>query len=671
LSDSVGSVSVDVVPDARGWAEKLRAQIRDQTVKVQAEADTTEANAKLDEAARTRTAKINVDVDKSALSRFDSFLGGMSALPALAIAGASALVPLAATLGGVALALGAPLVIAGGGATLFAFLGGLAAKDTEAKLKNIAKLQQHLATLTKGTKEYKVAQQQLHDAQAALTPEQQKFADAQAGLVGAFQKFLEGKSGRTLLDVMAQGMTVLAHLLPVVAPVITTVGGAISSLLSDIDKAAQSQGFGHVVDQFARLAGRDIRIGAHILGEVAKGIGGLLLSTDRGFSGSFLHGLDHLSSSFADWANSKAARHDMREFFGYVHDVGPQVAHTIGAIASALGKVVEALAPLAPVVLKGIEGVASGLSAIPIPVLTALAAASVGLVGFQKVGGFKALGALGRLGGGSAGGSVIERLTGGAVQKVFVVNMPPGGIGGGGVGGQASRFGKYAPIAAGAGQGGLLGLFAAFDVWAGNRIVHQVAKSESQYAFGHAAPTVGADETPWQIAHGPHLNYGKLMMEANGSLTSITNHWDAVKAHAASASRQIDMVGPHAANSFGQADKALDGFRLKLAAMHDKQLRIILQDEAAVRELERIQAMRLDDKHLNMYARYQGIERTPGPGGGMGQLPHGSGGGGSGSGAGRAGPTYTGDINVKAQDYRDFIQQMEARHRRSSLDGVG
>lgn len=48
MSDSVGSVAVEVVPDASGWSEKLRAQIRDYTAEVRVEADTTEADAKLD-----------------------------------------------------------------------------------------------------------------------------------------------------------------------------------------------------------------------------------------------------------------------------------------------------------------------------------------------------------------------------------------------------------------------------------------------------------------------------------------------------------------------------------------------------------------------------------------------------------------------------------------------
>src|SRR3569623_160280 len=197
MSDSVGSVSVDVVPDARGWSEKPRAQIRDQQVKVKADADTAEAEAKLDETARTRTAKIRADTSQLAkgAGALDDFVGKLGLLPALALTAGSALVPLVATLGGVALALAAPLAIAGGGATLFAFLGGLAAKDAELQQKNITSLQKKLGGLTKGTAEYAAVQKRLHDAQAALPPQQTAYAAAQAHLTGAFQQFLGGPAG--------------------------------------------------------------------------------------------------------------------------------------------------------------------------------------------------------------------------------------------------------------------------------------------------------------------------------------------------------------------------------------------------------------------------------------------------------------------------------------------
>jgi hypothetical protein len=464
--------------------------------------------------------------------------------------------------------------------------------------------------VTEATKAYK-------DALHSLSPEQSKFLDAQSALTAAFQNFIE-QTGPSLLGPATQFLHLLTSALPSVKPIIDAVGGALREMFDQLGRATQSDGFTQFVHTFAHQVGPDLASFGHILGNLTTGLGGLFLAiSKRAGSGGMLDALERLTHNFSLWANSKAARHDMREFFGYVHDVGPQVAHTIGAIASALGKVVEALAPLGPVVLKGIQGVASGLSAIPIPVLTALAAAFAGLVGFQKVGGFKLASVLTK-GLGGRGSSPANPLW---VQSVT------GGGGAGGILGDAERNGgKAAPLAGLFPQLGVLAAAGYIDYKGAKFAYNSVRESASRFAFGQAAPTAGGSETPWQIAHAAHLNYAELYPGMYGP-KATTDHLDAIKAHIEQASRQIDLIGPRADMAFGQATRDLHGFVAELASVHDKQLRIILQDEAAVRELERIQAMRLQDKHLNIYARYQGIERTPGPGGGMGQLPHGSGGG--------------------------------------------
>ena len=702
MSDSVGSVSVDVVPDARGWAERLRAQIRDYTAQVNVEADTTKARAQLDELVRTRVATIQanadtakaeaqldetardrrsnvqVDVDRSAISEgskaLDGFVGKLGLLPALAIAAGAALIPLTGVLGGLAAGLVAPLAIAGGGATLFAVLAGFAAKDTTEKLKNIDKLRQKLNGLSKGTAEYAQTQKQLRDAQAALTPEQKKFAAAQDTLAGAFQKLLEGKGGAALLGVLAQGMTVLAHALPTVTPLIVAVGGALSTLLSDVDRAVQSQAFSRFVGQVSRLAARDLVSGGHILGSLATGVGSLIVQLDKHLGGDVLHGLERLSSSFADWASSKGARQDVRGFVDYFHENGPQVAHTIGAVARGLGHIVEALAPLGPPVLKIIEGVSNAISAIPVPVLTALAGAFAGLVTVQKLGGFKALGALsGGLGGARSGGvkGAIGGLLTGGVQKVFVVNMPPGGLGGGFAGSAESGRGVGSALGVAAGVGGVASRFGRLG--AGLR----------RLGFGPEMIPIGLGSAPGQnslfsrIFQGAPATNMKVLpasafpgtFAASAKLKSTTDAFDALRAHAARASQQIDLIGPRTQQTSGSAGKAIDSLRAKLDAIHDKKFAIIAQDQAAIRSLERIQAMRLADKSFTVYQRNQIIERTVGPGGGMGQNPHGSAGGGSGrtpvhihlDDNGRT--TLTGHMDDRAQRTYDANRDFERQHR--------
>lgn len=69
---TIGSASVKVVPDARGFSAKLREQLRDQDVTVKAKADTAAAKAELDKAAKDRKTKITGEADtKDAAAKLD------------------------------------------------------------------------------------------------------------------------------------------------------------------------------------------------------------------------------------------------------------------------------------------------------------------------------------------------------------------------------------------------------------------------------------------------------------------------------------------------------------------------------------------------------------------------------------------------------------------------
>jgi hypothetical protein len=107
VSINAGSVSVEVVPDARLFAEKLRARLGNLTAKVTADADTKDAEAQLDEVARTRTATVNADTRNAER--------GISNLTAAVAVLGPALVPVAAATAGLVASQSAPLDAAGGG----------------------------------------------------------------------------------------------------------------------------------------------------------------------------------------------------------------------------------------------------------------------------------------------------------------------------------------------------------------------------------------------------------------------------------------------------------------------------------------------------------------------------------------------------------------------------
>lgn len=163
MSESVGSVYVDVLPDARKFSPELKAKLRDLSVDVglnlddkafrakldeaarnraatiRVNADATKANAEIDKAARTRTAKIKVKADKSSLSELRSMLnpGGMGLLGSLVVGLGPALIPMTAAVGGLGAALAAPVLATGGGLTVGGILAGAAVKQTDTQLKQI------------------------------------------------------------------------------------------------------------------------------------------------------------------------------------------------------------------------------------------------------------------------------------------------------------------------------------------------------------------------------------------------------------------------------------------------------------------------------------------------------------------------------------------------------
>ena len=569
-----------------------------------------------------KTVRVDVDVDKSKLSAATSAISGfgssLSALPALAIAAGSALIPLVAVAGGLAAALAAPLLIAGGGAGLFAFLAGFAVKDTQKQIKTIDQLQTKLAGLTKGTKEYAQVQSQLTAAQKAFSPAQAKFATALDELKKAFSGFLSGKTGDALLGPLTMGLQLLTHLLPLASPLIVAVGGALTTLLTQLDRAAQSRGFQHFVDQVARLVGPNLIGFARIAGNLATGIAPLIVLLDKRLGGNLVDELGRLTGQFSEWANSDRGRAALRGFFDYFHQVAPVVSSAIGAVARAIAHIVEALAPLGPVVLKGIALMADGLSKIPIPVLTALAGAFVAMVGFQKAGGFKALGALNTALGGlkNSGGTkgIVGSVLGGGVQKVFVVNMPGEGFGGAPGSGPGGIFGKVGgkvgPALAAAGpELGVIGGLGALTWYVETHpkpITEANPKAVAainayQARPGYQMPMGAQYQIPTEPSH-PHL-------------TSTTAAFDALKARAKAASQVIDQIGPHADAAFGAASRDVDAFRAKLALIQDKKFAIIAQDQAAVNSLERLQAMTIRDKSFKVIQN--NIERGVGTMGGM------------------------------------------------------
>jgi hypothetical protein len=425
-------------------------------------------------------------------------------------------------------------------------------------------------------------QKQLDAAQKALAPQQRQFHDSLETLQADFAKFIRGPAGQDLLGPFTQGLKVADDLLPHVTPIIGAVSDSLSGLLGEVDKAAQSPGFDRFIHQVSDQIGPDLRIFGHILGGVTTGIGDLLLVLGKHLSPPLMREVERLAAGFADWASSRGARQDVKSFIAYFREVGPEVADTIGAVARALGHIVEALAPLGPPTLRVIQGIADAISAIPIPVLTGIAGAAAGLVVLQKTGGFKALSFGSKLLGGSApgGGGVAGSVLGGGVQKVFVVNMPGGGLGGpGGVagGGPKGFLGKAGTLGLGVAaigalnEGGAKILMAEYGKTLGGAVASSLrgVLSLPDPALASAGVHVGTS-----ILHGItssvsggfpaviHKVFGGS--ETTTSIKSVGTAFESLKHQLSQADQQFEITGHHAGRAFDGSAQSVEKLQNKV-----------------------------------------------------------------------------------------------------------
>ncbi|MBS0477688.1 MAG: hypothetical protein JSR79_00095 [Proteobacteria bacterium] len=90
--------------------------------------------------------------------------------------------------------------------------------------------------------------------------------------------------------------------------------------------------------------------------------------------------IQDIASGFSTWASNGG----LQRFADYAQGALPQVVDTLGDLAAAILHIAEATAPIGSVVLGVLEGIANAINAIPIPVLTGVAAAAAAVyVGFN------------------------------------------------------------------------------------------------------------------------------------------------------------------------------------------------------------------------------------------------------------------------------------------------
>ena len=221
-------LGVDIVPDADGFRERLRAALGDApNVEVKVDADTAAVSAELARVARDREATIRVDADRSpldslsagldgvhqrsvgvaqALGRIAAAGGGLAAIgtlasgavgPLLALASAAAtasgallVLPGAMVAGGAGIA--ALAVGAGGLKTAFSEMGKQAEQSGEDTSKSVRSAQRSVESAQRGIVQ---AQRNVVDANRGVEQAHRAVADAQRGVEKAAQGMVDAEQG--------------------------------------------------------------------------------------------------------------------------------------------------------------------------------------------------------------------------------------------------------------------------------------------------------------------------------------------------------------------------------------------------------------------------------------------------------------------------------------------
>ena len=253
----------------------------------------------------------------------------------------------------------------------------------------------------------------------------------------------------------------------------------------------------------------------------------------------------------------------------FVHEAEPLVKSILPAIGTGFKDVAGFLKDAAPYAKKTIDA----FNSVPDWAQKSIVL-GVGATALAKKTGVLSIGKNLLSKAGSGGGGIVSAIKGTPADPVFVVVTNPSGglpgVGGGGAKGPLGDVPKGARWLPMLGQAGVLGFALAVDVKGGQTAFNDVRRSASRFGFGQSAPTAGGNETQWQINHGPHLDFGKMMMEANGSFKSATNTVDALNASLAKTSRGIDLVGTRGGKSFATLTKGGGEYKALLSTLPNR-----------------------------------------------------------------------------------------------------
>lgn len=213
---------------------------------------------------------------------------------------------------------------------------------------------------------------------AALTPEGQRFVLFLRGEFIPAVKELSAPAQTGLLPGLQDGLRALIPLMPTFSGLIGAVAEAMGTLFRQAGQALQGPFWTKFFGFLQSTAGPNLLIFGRTIGQVIEAFAALGIAFQP-LADQFGKGLLGLTTRFANFAKGAQDNPAFQRFLAYVLEAGPQVVATFGSIFNAIGNIIQALAPMSPVVLAVVKGFSDFIAILPPGVLEAIILALGGM----------------------------------------------------------------------------------------------------------------------------------------------------------------------------------------------------------------------------------------------------------------------------------------------------
>lgn len=215
------------------------------------------------------------------------------------------------------------------------------------------------------------------EAMGNLGPAGQEFALFINGLRGQLAGVRDAAEAG-LLPGLTDGIKALLPSLPQITGFVGGLAGAMGDLARQAGQALSGAGMAPFFSYMATTGATTLTVIGQALGDLVRAFGNLLVAFGP-LSGEFIAGFARMTESFANWAAGLSNNPAFQDFVAYIQTNTPLVTAFLSSIRDAFVNIVQALAPMGPVILQVITGFLDFIAAIPPPVLLAIAGAVTGI----------------------------------------------------------------------------------------------------------------------------------------------------------------------------------------------------------------------------------------------------------------------------------------------------